>query len=309
MLSDRDYTKARFRQAPSRGGDTVIKPLIVVNAAVYLLQMLSQHRLTSFISLDYGSVMQGEVWRLGTYMFAHGSFFHILFNMWGLYLFGGLVEQHIGGRKLLNLFLFGGFIGGVTWLMFNRSPLGETLIFEQGRPILHPVYPSSVGASGSVFGMLISAALLEPNRLILLLFPPIPLKLKTFALIYGVIEAFNTVNRGSQSNIAHLAHLGGMVGGYLYMRWIFRGRWANLSRSGPGLWHWPQKRKPKWDLFSSKPRSGPPPPPPKTFPGTGDPMQEIDPILDKIGKHGLSSLTEHERQVLQEVRERLKKKH
>jgi len=239
MLSDRDYTKARFRSAPPRVNDTVLKPLIIVNIVVYILQQVSDSTgtlsegLTPVIMLDFGSLMKGEVWRLGTYMFAHGSFWHILLNMWGLWLFGGMIEQRIGGRKLLNLYLLSGFIGGVTWLLFNHSPLGQMPMLVNGKFVLQNVYPSTLGASGSVFGFLLAGALLEPNRRIMLLFPPIPMELKTFAIFYGVMEAMNTINQGNTSRVAHLAHLGGMLGGYIYMRWAFRGRWMNVSRSGP----------------------------------------------------------------------------
>lgn len=306
MLSDRDYTKAGFRQGPPRVNDTVLKPLVIVNVAVFLLQMISRHTLTDMISLDFGRLMKGEVWRLGTHMFAHGGIGHIFFNMWGLWIFGTVVEQRVGGHKLLRLYLISGLVGAGTWLLFNATPrpigrIGGTLIVD---------YPSVVGASGALFGILVAAALLDPNRMFLLLIPPIPIKLKTLAFVYGLIEVMAMFNQ-RHTNIAHLAHLGGMLGGYVYIRWVFRGRWANVSRSGPGLWRMPKRRKRKWNLFNREPRTtGQPPPPPKQFSGRpGDPMKEIDPILDKIGKYGLSSLTEHERQVLQQVREKLKKKH
>jgi membrane associated rhomboid family serine protease len=303
MLSDRDYTKARFRQSPPRVNDTVLKPLIIVNIIVYVMQEMSRHTLTTMISLDFGSLMQGQVWRLGTHMFAHGGLGHIFFNMWGLWLFGQVVEERIGGHKLLRLYIVSGLIGASTWLMFNFE---QRLYRIDGR--LFTDYPSVVGASGALFGILVAAALLDPNRMFMLLIPPVPIKLRTMAIIYGFIEVVAMFNQ-RQSNIAHLAHLGGMLGGYLYIRWVFRGRWANVSRRGPGTWRMPGGRKPKWQAFKKKPRAQPPPPPPKKFPGGGDPMKEIDPILDKIGKHGLESLTPHEREVLRQVRERLKKKH
>lgn len=300
MLSDRDYTRAPFRSAPPRVNDTVLKPLILVNVAVFALQILSRHSLTQVISLDFGSLLKGEIWRLGTHLFAHGGFGHILFNMWGLWIFGQVVEQRIGGHRLLQLYLLSGLVAAGTWLLFNSTPrpvgmLGLTVI---------KTYPSVLGASGALFGILVAAAILDPNRMFMLLIPPIPMRLKTLAIVYGCIELIAIFNQQG-SNIAHLAHVGGMLGGYLYVRWLFRGRWANASRSGPGSWRMPKTRRSGWNPFASRPRQTPPPPP-KPFPGSDGPMNEIDAILDKIGKHGLGSLTEQERRVLQEVREKLK---
>ncbi|MDT8390194.1 MAG: rhomboid family intramembrane serine protease [Lentisphaeria bacterium] len=313
MLSDRDYTKAPFRQAPRRrANDTVLKPLIIINGVVFLLQGMSNGALTSYLSLRWDAVSQGQIWRLGSYMFAHGGLWHILMNMWGLWLFGGIIERQLGGKRLLNLYLISGLVGGLIWLLFNHGPqqIGELKTLQGVIPIFD--YPSSIGASGSVFGFLLVAAMLQPNQMLMLLFPPIPIKLKTFALFYGLLEAYNTVFHGAQSNIAHLAHLGGMLGGYLYLRWVFRGRWSVVSTAtGSGVWHMPGNRKktaPKWNLFNQRKKPSPPPPP-MDYSAKGDPMKEIDAILDKIGRQGLDSLTEYERGVLQHVREKLKKKH
>jgi len=299
MLSDRDYTKVNFRRRPPGGDGGILKPLLIVNVVVYALQVMSRGGLTNLISLDFGSLQQGQVWRLGTHMFAHGGFTHILFNMWGLWLFGKPVEERLGGRRLLNLYLVSGLVGAGTWLLFNGSPrpigrIGNTILVD---------YPSVVGASGALFGILVAAALLEPNRIYMLLLPPIPLKLRTLAFFYGLIEVFAMFDQRGSSNIAHLAHLGGMLGGYLYMRWVFRGNWQRLGGGRPGRWR-------AWNPFRAKPR--PQAPPPIPFAGGGPErnlMEEVDAILDKIGKYGLDSLTDHERRVLQEVREKLKRRH
>ncbi len=124
------------------------------------------------LALNPEAIRQFQIWRLVTYMFAHGGIMHIMLNMWGLYLFGKMIEQHLGRFSFINLFLVSGVIGGLVWLGFNWS--GENAYV--------------VGASSALFGVMLAAALLFPNEKILLLLPPVVLKLKTFVAIYAGVE-------------------------------------------------------------------------------------------------------------------------
>ncbi len=296
MLSDRDYT--RHTHGGGRGlrpEGSIVTALIIVNIIVYLLQIFTEMRLTQFIILNAYHLKRFELWRLGTYMFAHGSFTHILFNMWGLYIFGKPLEERLGGHKFLHMYLLSGLIGGLTWLGFNWHP-----------EIPPHFFPGVIGASGSVFGVLAASAIMFPNRIYVLLFPPIPMRLKTLAAVFAVIEVISLLSQ-SGGRIAHLAHLGGMLGGYIYMRWFFGGNWGGhgLGISPAAWWRqlrgWIRRRQFRHVASGSNRESG--------TGNAGVAAEEIDRILDKIGAQGISSLTRQERQVLQEARDQLKKRH
>jgi membrane associated rhomboid family serine protease len=123
--------------------------------------------------------------------------------MFALYMFGGAIERVFGGRRYLAFYLVSVVSAALTQLIVAGLS-GE-------------VYPT-VGASGGVFGLLLAYGLYFPNNRVMLLFPPIPLPARTFVLIYAVLELFLGVT-GSQAGVAHFAHLGGMVGGYLMLRY------------------------------------------------------------------------------------------
>lgn len=138
-------------------------------------------------------------WQLVTYAFLHANVTHILFNMLGLYSFGADLERAWGGQRFLGYYFACALSAGVTQLAFSAAT--------------GSMYPT-VGASGAVFGLLLAFALFFPQRRVLLLFPPIPMRAPIFAVVYGVIELFLGVT-GTQEGVAHFAHLGGMLGGFL----------------------------------------------------------------------------------------------
>jgi membrane associated rhomboid family serine protease len=147
-------------------------------------------------------------WQIVTYAFLHGGLLHLAFNMFALYMFGGAIEQVFGARRYLTYYM-----GCVV-----SAALAQLLVAGMSGD----VYPT-VGASGGVFGLLLAYAIYFPNTRLMLLFPPIPMRARTFVFIYAVLELFLGVT-GSQSGVAHFAHLGGMIGGFLLLR-----RW----RAGP----------------------------------------------------------------------------
>jgi membrane associated rhomboid family serine protease len=142
-------------------------------------------------------------WQLLTYAFLHGSVLHLFFNMLGLWMFGSELERLWGNRRYLQ-FLFAGVIAAaiaqlvVTWLARTMTV--------------------TVGASGGLFALLLAFGMLFPNRIIMPLFPPIPMKARTFVIIFGALELFLGYN-DPRSGVAHFAHLGGMVGGFLMIRY------------------------------------------------------------------------------------------
>lgn len=150
-----------------------------------------------------------EPWQLVTYSFLHGSVMHLAFNMFGLYMFGGALEQTLGRKRFIVYYFACVVAAAVTQL----AVLGLTGTFVP-----------TVGASGGVFGLVLGYAMFFPNQRIVLLIPPIPMSARTFAVAYALIELALGVF-GSSEGIAHFAHLGGMAGGWLLLRhWGLRAR-------------------------------------------------------------------------------------
>ncbi len=263
-----------------RPRESVIKHLIVANVVVFLFTTFDgSGRLAEALGLDFASIGRFQLWRLVTYMFVHGGLTHIFFNMWGLYLFGSPVEQRLGPQRFLRLYFLSGIVGSGLWLLANW-----------GSPNL------LIGASGGVFGVMMAAAMSFPDMRIMLLFPPIPMRLRTFVLVYGLIEASLAWQGGG--GIAHLAHLGGLLGAFFYMK--------HLGFQSPYTWFTQAKSAWRRRQFRVMPPDQPSPPPSYTMPG--DLESETDRILDKIGTHGIQSLTPEERQTLEVARERLRRR-
>ena len=148
------------------------------------------------------------LWQLVTYAFLHGSFTHILFNMLGLYMFGGDIERLFGSRFFLWFYLASVISAAVTHLVVTGM---------MGSP---PV--PMVGASGGVYGLILAYGMYFPNRRIILLIPPIPMRARTFVVVFAAIELALGVTQ-TAAGVAHFAHLGGMLGGFLMIQYR-RGR-------------------------------------------------------------------------------------
>ncbi len=290
MLFDRDYMSPQRRGWFSPQG-SVLMPLIWMNVIVYLLQLFTNNGITNILALTVPGLRDFEIWRLGTYMFTHStsSVFHILFNMWGLYLFGSQLEQTIGPHRFLNLYFLSGILGGLLWVLLNwKTPSG---MFVQS--------PMLVGASGSVMGIVMATAMLYPDQMIMLLFPPIPMKMKTFMFIFGGLELVMAFQQGGR--IAHIAHLGGFLGGYLFIRRFYRPRWTPFQGLHNGFMEMNRQRKQRnrfrdWEIWNNDEDND------------GPSNHEIDRILDKIGSHGLDSLTPEEKKTLEQARHRLRRR-
>ena len=188
--------------------------LIVANVAVYLLQTAQPGLAIPFAlwplaaSAASGGQVGFEVWQLLTYGFLHGSFVHLLFNMFALYMFGGALEQVVGARRFTAYYLVSVLAAAVTQLLV----MGMS----------HGIYPT-VGASGGVFGLLLAYAIYFPHNRVYFLLVPFPIKARVFVFIYAAIELFLGVT-GTQEGVAHFAHLGGLVGGGLMLAYWRRGR-------------------------------------------------------------------------------------
>jgi membrane associated rhomboid family serine protease len=185
----------------------VTTSLIVANVAMFLLSTSIGDMLAPLALWPIGAARFTGVgfapWQLVTYAFLHGSMLHLLFNMFALYMFGGAIEQVFGSRRYLAYYLVCVVSAALTQLLVARMTGG--------------FYPT-VGASGGVFGLLLAYGLPFPNNRVMLLFPPIPMPARVFVALYAVLELVMGVT-GAQSGVAHFAHLGGMVGGYLMLRY------------------------------------------------------------------------------------------
>ena len=185
----------------------VTRNLLIANFAIFLAELVvGDAAIQPFALWPLGAGF--APWQLVSYAFLHAGVAHILFNMLGLYSFGSDIERVWGPRRFLIYYFTCAVAAGATQLVFSAVTGTE--------------YPT-VGASGAVFGLLLAYALRFPQRRLMLLFPPIPMRAPVFAVVYGVIELVLGVT-GTQEGVAHFAHLGGMAGGFLV------------------LWYWSRRR-------------------------------------------------------------------
>lgn len=201
---------------------SVVYALLLANALVFLAELLNATPLIEWFALwPYGLLAPAEAqygaypfwpWQLVTYAFLHGSILHIGLNMYALWMFGTRLESLWGGRRFFIYFMVCVVGAGLTQLVVSEFAL---LQGTAAYPVL--------GASGGVFGVLLAFGLLFPNTQLLLLFPPIPIKAKWFVLGYGAIELFAGVT-GTAEGVAHFAHLGGMLTGWLLLSYWRGGR-------------------------------------------------------------------------------------
>jgi membrane associated rhomboid family serine protease len=182
----------------------VTRALLIANVAVFFLQMNGFPLLDTFALWPPASAGDLESpgfapWQLVTYSFLHGGFSHILFNMFGLYMFGSEIERVFGSRYFAAYYFASVVAAGLTHLVMT------TLMGGPAIPI--------VGASGGIYGLLLAFGVYFPQRRIMLLIPPIPMTARTFVVVFAVLELFFGVT-GTVSGVAHFAHLGGMLGGW-----------------------------------------------------------------------------------------------
>ena len=183
----------------------VTQALIVANCAIFFLDSSTGGSLSLLFAL-WPPGPQFMPWQVLSYAFLHGGLSHLAFNMFGLYMFGGDVERVWGSHRFLLFYLFCAVFAGVTQLAVTAMSGG---------------YYPTVGASGAIYGLLLAFARCFPNRMVMPVFPPIPMRAPVFVTVFGIIELVLGVT-GTQAGVAHFAHLGGLAGGYLFMRF---GRW------------------------------------------------------------------------------------
>jgi membrane associated rhomboid family serine protease len=188
----------------------VIFALLIINGVVFALQQIMPRPLMINFALWPAGPSNSPFmpWQLLTYGFLHGNLMHIAFNMFALWMFGRELELMMGPRRFITYFLTCVIGAGLIQLIVAGTQGG--------------LYPT-VGASGGVFGILLAYGLAFPNRMIMLMFPPIPMKAKYFVLVFGLLELYLGVS-GSAPGVANFAHLGGMLFGFLLLRYWSRSR-------------------------------------------------------------------------------------
>ena len=199
----------------------VTKNILAINVLLFIAMLINEQFMVQYFAMFYPASPFFRPWQVITHMFMHGGFWHIFFNMYTLFIFGTVLERSLGSRKFLIFYFVTGLGAvalhtGVEWLQAVSYLTAGTPAAAAAYPRL--LYTPTLGASGAIYGVLIGYAMLYPDSILTLIFPPISLKAKWFVLIFAAIELLTGVT-GTNDGVAHFAHLGGMLFGWLLIRW------------------------------------------------------------------------------------------
>jgi membrane associated rhomboid family serine protease len=279
-IYDRDYyqeeERRRYGGAGWFAGRSVVVNLVIVNAAIFVADLFAEHRISQALALKSDLIERPWLcWQLLTYGFVHSSndILHILFNMYFLWFFGRSVEGIYGKAEFLRIYLASMAVAGLAWVAFRTAAEGQAAL---------------VGASGAIMCLMILFVLHFPKQVILI-WGVLPVPAWAIGVFYVVADVLG-VERGSDT-VAHVAHLGGVVFGFVYYRagWNL-GRWipSRLSAS----------------TFRFRPRLRVHDPDEEHI----DLNMQVDQILEKISREGESSLTKGERRTLEEASRRYQRR-
>lgn len=265
---------------------TVTKALLVLNIAAFIIAKLvfgevllmgtPMLQLNYYLGLHYFTSPDFHIYQLFTYMFMHGGWEHLFFNMFALWMFGCAVEKAWGTQRFLIYYIVCG--------------IGAGLIQEAAQFFVYGTHPAlglTVGASGAIYGILLGFGMTWPENKIFIFPIPIPIKAKWFVCLYAAIELFSALMT-SGDGVAHVAHLGGMIFGYLLIR-----HWQGGGQFGMKL-QMPDFLKKKDTNHANDERE-------KDWTYNRDQMtreEMIDKILDKVRRNGYDSLTAEEKRIL-----------
>ncbi|TGN16811.1 rhomboid family protein [Leptospira ilyithenensis] len=250
---------------------SIVRILLIANGTIFVLQFLTQmlfkmHFLEGLFALSPAAVMGGSVWQLITYSFLHVDFFHLLFNMLALWMFGSELESTWGGKPFLKFYLFASIMGGVVTLIASISGFPQGIV---------------MGASGGIFGLLVAYAIMWPNREILFMMI-FPLRAKFFVMILMLMIVFAQGGRA-----AHMAHLGGAIAGFILMK-LYTG-WKDNSSKGSSwsLSRYLQKRR--FQRYQEE------------MYNRENAKKRVDDLLEKISREGMNSLSRSEKKFLNDA--------
>ncbi len=324
---------------------SVTKHLIIINLLMYLARIVAIRYGIDFddlLGLHFYKAPNFRLYQFFTYMFVHASVMHVLFNMFAVWMFGRIMERTLGSQRYLFYYIVCGLGAGLVQegaqlAEYYIQGMDQYAMVNTGSGII-PMESflnlwNTVGASGAVYGILLAFGMTYPNELMFIFPLPLPIKAKWFVVIYGVLELLEALS-STQDGVAHMAHLGGMLFGWLLLLYwrkhprsgasFYGGGYGsfgssadsyftvyedvtNAGQEGPSLWqrvrNWwgsltsrlRRKRKPKMEMHFNRDKHG-------------DDMewnamnkqrqQEIDRILDKVKRHGYGSLSEDEKRTL-----------
>lgn len=290
MIDSRDYMREPEYRPNANRWKTATGVLLIINVAVFALQWVLENTsahvaVSNYLGLSIEGLVKGYVWQFLTFQFLHGSVLHLVLNSMGLFTFGYAVEQFLGVKKFWQLYLISGVVGGFVHVLGG-------LIWPSHFGVVRAAfgqldYTPMVGASAGLFGLIAAFALMFPERdLNVYLFFVFPVTVSAKVLLgvsVGVSILGVLIDKG---NVAHGAHAGGMLGGWLMLRY-FRSRpiYETNEREESS----PKRAKPakmETDFLN----------------------KEVDTILDKISKKGIHSLTDAERKTLEDARKKLEKR-
>lgn len=301
------YSPTGFRVLPD-----VVKHLLIINVLMYLATITLERfgiDMTGLFGLHFFKASDFRIYQFVTYMFMHGSFAHLFFNMFALWMFGNTLENLWGSQRFLLFYLVCGLGAGlcqelVQYIQYTSTLADYTSVNTGSQVIPMAAYlnrMTTVGASGAVYGLLLAFGMMFPDSRIYLYFL-LPIKAKWFVIGYAVIELFSGL--AGSDNIAHFAHLGGMLFGLILILY-----WKRNGLSGPNFdlkkwkgWFWRMKEKmgnkrmkytkyeevrdevPRNDGEYNRQRA--------------EKERNVDAILDKVAKNGYESLTKEEKDFL-----------
>ena len=212
----------------------VTKNLILINVIMFFATLINEDVMIRWFALFYPSSPYFHGWQFITHMFMHGGFWHILFNMYTLYVFGSVLERMIGEKKFLIFYFVCGLGAAAlhTGVEFLQAHSYLAAIADGSQAAAQSYHAlkltPTVGASGAIYGVLIGYAMLFPDSKLTLIFPPVTLSAKVWVLIFAGIELLTGVT-GTIGGVAHFAHLGGMLIGFLLI-WYWRKQGTLFNR-------------------------------------------------------------------------------
>lgn len=256
-----------------------VKKIIIFTSVIYIIQLIGNIIFPGLIESTFGIhhigfIHQLKLWQPLTYMFLHGNFFHIFFNMFALWMFGGDLEELFGSKNFTKYYLYSGIGAGLCIALMNYY------IFDS-----YGYSPITIGASGAIYALLLAYGMIWPEREVLLYFL-FPIKMKYLLLIFGGIEFFGTLASasGAGGNISHIGHVGGLITGFILLKSKFWYKRVSLNPFDSLFRNYRLARHKKRIEERIKAK------------------EIIDTLLDKITRYGYGSLSPEEKRQLEWAR-------
>lgn len=224
-----------YRQSPFANITPVVKNLLIINLIFFLAYLLFDRNdprgpVTTIFGSFYFDSPHFKPWQFLTYMFMHGGFEHILFNMFALFSFGPILEYFLGSKRFFTLYIIAGLGAGILQMTVQAIEVhnmigtftvsGANINISQSQvEALYGIYNYPlVGASGAIFGLLVAFGMIYPNLELMILFIPVPVKAKYLIPVYIIIELISGFGQFTGDNVAHFAHLGGALIGFIMIK-------------------------------------------------------------------------------------------